>query len=104
MLETTTYRDRAVIRLSERFVPIKLNAEKEGLETARRYGITAYPTVLFLNGAGQVEGRIAGYLAPKEFAAEMLRIESAHRDLPALERQFRNNPRDADLAAKLAVI
>lgn len=36
------------------FVCIKLDAEKEGREAAKKYGVTAYPTLAYLNSKGEL--------------------------------------------------
>jgi thioredoxin-related protein len=53
-----------------------VNAEKEGRdgeEVARRYDVEGYPTVLFVDGSGNVVKRVDGYVD----VAEMVRILSA---------------------------
>ena len=39
---------------NKHFISLKLNAEKEGQAYARKYKVSAYPTLLFLNGDGEV--------------------------------------------------
>lgn len=36
------------------FICIKLDAEKEGLDAAKKYKVDAYPTLIFLNGEGEL--------------------------------------------------
>ena len=44
-------------------VPIKLDAEKgEGKTVARKYNVTGFPTILFINESGRVEATVGGYL------------------------------------------
>lgn len=83
---------------------MKLNAEKDGKKTAEKYKVQGYPTILFINAAGEVEGRIGGYMPPEGFAPEMERIAAAHREFPALQAKFKANPNDPEIAAKLAAI
>lgn len=54
-------------------VSVKVNAEKGGEEVARRYDVQGYPTILFLDGSGEVVKRVEGYVD----ASEMVRILSA---------------------------
>jgi tetratricopeptide (TPR) repeat protein len=93
-----------VIQLSGQVVPIKLNAEKEGEAVAKKYGVRGFPTILFINSAGQVEGQIGGYMPPEGFSQEMTKYVEAHRDLPKLEARIKSNPGDTEVAAKLASI
>lgn len=91
-----------MIRLiAGQFVPVKLNAEKEGRAAAKKYGVTGFPTILFVNAQGKEEGRIGGYLPPEPFAARLQEIARAHRELPALEARFKANRGDAATAARL---
>jgi tetratricopeptide (TPR) repeat protein len=93
-----------VIQLSGQVVPIKLNAEKEGEAVAKKYGVRGFPTILFINSAGQVEGQIGGYMPPEGFSQEMTKYVEAHRDLPKMEARIKSNPNDTEAAAKLASI
>ena len=38
---------------NKHFICLKLNAEKEGATAARKYQVSAYPTLIFLNGEGK---------------------------------------------------
>jgi uncharacterized protein YyaL (SSP411 family) len=65
MLERT-FTDAGVIALvTEKFIPVKLDAEKEE-ELSRRYNITGYPTTVIIDPRDREVGRVAGYLPPKE--------------------------------------
>ena len=61
-----------------RFVNLKMDMEKgEGLEVAKRYGITAYPTLLVINPDGTVAGKVVGALQMEKFLEEMEKIPTA---------------------------
>lgn len=102
VLDSDTYTDKKVIAVSRQLVPVKVNAEKEGVAQAKKYGITGYPTILFLNADGSVEGKIVGYQAGPAFAESMTKLITAHRELPLLEAAMAKNPNDSETAAKLA--
>lgn len=52
---------------NKNFVNIALDAEKgEGINIANRYEVTAYPTVLLLNGNGKLIAKKTGYLNTSE--------------------------------------
>jgi thiol:disulfide interchange protein len=71
-LEAETLRDSAVVEaLTQAYVLVRLDAEKEGEAEARRFGVSSYPTIVVLDGQGQEVGRIEGYLGPQEFLAEI---------------------------------
>jgi len=71
VLDRTTLADSRVRRALERFVLVKLNAEKEGNEAADRFEVRQYPTLVFLDAKGQEIGRIAGYLESEDFLKEV---------------------------------
>ena len=61
-----------------RFVNLKMDMEKgEGLEVAKRYGITAYPTLLVINPDGTVAGKVVGALQMEKFLEEIEKIPTA---------------------------
>ena len=61
-LDTTTLRDPAVVRLlSERFVVVKIEAEKFGT-LVQALGITGYPTLVYASPAGKILARHEGYV------------------------------------------
>lgn len=66
--------------------------------------MTGFPTILFLNGEGKVEGSIVGYKPADGFSQDVTKFVTAHRDLPSLEAKYKSNPNDAATAAKLASI
>ncbi len=68
-LDSDTYPNREVAKLSQRQVSLKLNAEREGRELARKHGVRSYPTILYFDAQGKEIGRIAGYLPAREFLA-----------------------------------
>lgn len=100
-LDKDTYPNAQVVQTAKQFVAVKVNAEKEGLAAAKKYNVSGFPTILFVNGSGEVEGRINGYMTPEPFRAELLKIQTAHVELPDLIARVGKNPRDAAAAAKL---
>src|SRR5262249_15564150 len=104
-LDRDTYTDSRVIRLAGQVVPLKVNAEKnDGPSIAKKYGVRGFPTILFINASGVVEGRIGGYMPPEGFSGQMQTLTKAHAEFPALEAKYRSSPHDASLAAKMAGI
>lgn len=67
-LDAVTWTDPAVGKLvGEKTVALRLDAEKEGRELARRYKIEAYPTLLLLKADGTEQDRIVGFSEPAKF-------------------------------------
>lgn len=65
-LDTVTFVDSAVIAMSSDIVFARINAEQDTI-TARKYGVSGYPTVVFANSDGAEIDRIAGFLPPPDF-------------------------------------
>jgi thioredoxin-related protein len=60
-LDATTFRDPRVARLlNERFIPVKIDANKEARLTAA-LAIESYPTLIIATSEGKVVGRHPGY-------------------------------------------
>ena len=76
-LEREVYPDPAVARQLSRVVYFRVDAEREGQALAQRYGVTGFPTLLFLTPSGAVAGSVLGYLPPAEFAARARAIIDA---------------------------
>lgn len=61
-LDETTFSDPQVQqKLADNYVLAKIDADKYP-ETATKYGIYGYPTLLFLNPDGHEKNRISGYV------------------------------------------
>lgn len=72
-LDADTYSSPKVSSLAEKFVCVKINAERD-TRSAAKYQVTGYPTILFLDGSGKVLQRIPGYQPPDQFAAAMKNV------------------------------
>ena len=66
MLDTLTYVDSIVISMSNDYLFVKIDAERDTI-LARDYGIAGYPTIVVTNSDGSEIDRIWGYLPPNEF-------------------------------------
>ncbi len=70
-LDADTFTDAGVGRLvGGAAVALKLDAEKEGLAVAKRYKVSAYPTLLLVKADGTEVDRIVGYRPPAPFTTE----------------------------------
>ena len=68
-LDAQTWSDPGVGELVDpKAIALKLDAEKEGRELARRFKISAYPTVLLLKPDGTELDRLVGFLEPAAFS------------------------------------
>lgn len=71
-MTANTFTDEAVAAFfNENFINLKLDAERgNGSEFARKYRVTAYPTLFFLRGDGSVIKKQMGALPPDVFIEE----------------------------------
>ncbi len=65
-VDSQTYPDANVIRASQNFVMLRVNAEQR-TDLAQRFGVKAYPTFVFLNPKGEVISQEVGGYGPGEF-------------------------------------
>lgn len=72
MMAKTVFTDPEVSALfNEKFVNVKMDMEKgEGKELKDRYRVSAYPTLNFINGDGEVVHTVVGGLQACEFIAQ----------------------------------
>ncbi|MDE2127959.1 MAG: thioredoxin family protein [Armatimonadetes bacterium] len=103
-LDKDTYPDPSVVKAASQFVPLKLNAEKDGKEQAQTYHVTGYPTIVFVDADGKMAGELVGYEPAAQFAKDITGIATAERQLPGMLKQMRDHPEDANTAARLAAI
>ena len=87
-LDSDTYSDPKVRAAAEKFVCVKIDAEKESA-LARKYGVAGFPTIIFLDRDGNLISRITGYLPPDQFLANIKKILST---LPAPSAQNNEKP------------
>lgn len=72
-LDREVFADARVASAARGLVAVRVNAEKEGEEVAERFEVHGYPTLLFVDGTGNVVKRVEGYVD----VDEMLKILSA---------------------------
>lgn len=100
-LEAEVYPDPKVIQFSGQLVAVKLNAEREGRALAQKYGVTGFPTVLYLDADGGEWGRMPGYLPAPQFLELGSEALKTYKEQPALEAKLKQNPSNATLALEL---
>lgn len=67
LLDRTTFKDERVTSwLMKNTIAVKIDAEKER-KLARRYKVSGYPTLLFLNSDGSVTKKLMGYMNAEQF-------------------------------------
>lgn len=71
LMEKNVFTDKNVANYyNQNFINAHFDMEKgEGKTLAAKYGIRSYPTLLFLNGEGEIVGKELGYIKTEEFLA-----------------------------------
>lgn len=77
-MEQGTYPDPGVVSELRDFIAIKVDTQKR-VDIESKYGVTYYPTVVFLNSKGKEVSRHIGYLGPEEMVEE---IKQSRNKLP----------------------
>lgn len=103
-LDADTYPAPEVVKASEAFVPIKLNAEKDadGIRLAKKFGINGYPTVLFIDSDENLVYKVVGYAPAKPFAESMAKAASIREDRAKYDAALKANPNDFAALAGMA--
>ncbi len=97
-LDSDTYPAPAVVQQSEKFIPIKLNAEKDpdGVRLAKKFGVNGYPTIVFIDSQEKLAFKVVGYEPAKDFAASMERAATIRQDLSKYKAELNSNPKSYD--------
>ncbi len=103
-LDRKTYKAPSVVSRSEAFVPVKLNAEKDGMPQVARYGITVFPTILFLKPNGDLVWKVEGYVPAEQFVKQMENAQQIGTQLPKYEALYRRSGSSPELAMKMVSI
>lgn len=103
MLDRTTFADAEVIKASADFIPVKLDGDKkETRPLMQKYGVTGYPTILFLTADGEEIDRIPGYVNAQQFLAKMESVKSGKGTASELQERLKANPNDEEALLGLA--
>ena len=70
VLDADTFTDASVIQESDKFISVKINAEKR-TDIAQQFGIRAYPTIVWLDNRARLLHKIEGAYPPADFIKEM---------------------------------
>src|SRR5579871_5569456 len=105
-LDSDTYPAKEVVDQSGKFVPVKLDAEKdaEGVRLAKKFKIDGYPTVLFIDADENLAYKIVGFEPAKDFAASMGKAATIREDKVTFEGALKANPNDVKSLLGLASI
>jgi len=102
-LDQTTYVDPVVVKMSEDFVPVKVNTEgtPREVEVARRYDVSSLPTIAFLSPAGRVILRLNGFQGPGQFPRALEVAKERAGKIIGWEDDIERDPRNAEALSSL---
>ena len=84
--------------MNKHFVNLKINAEKgEGVELAKKYNITAYPTFVVLDAKGNECGRCLGFRDADAFIGELDKMRDPELRSDRLVARYNSGERNAKL-------
>ena len=97
MMSKSTFTDSDVASLyNDKFVNLKMDMEKgDGPELLQRYGIAAYPTLLFLNGDGEVIHKALGFHDAAQFLTLGKTALAGEQTLGKWGERYEKGERDA---------
>jgi thiol-disulfide isomerase/thioredoxin len=85
---------------NKNFINAKIDMEKgEGIELAKKYGINAYPTMLYLSSDGTQLHRVCGSAPVQDFIKTGEAALSTDKQLATISKNFKNGKVNADLAS-----
>ena len=91
-----------MIKAAGQLVPLKVDAEKEGVELAKKYKVTGYPTILFMNADGEIFGTIGGYVPAPQFIESVQTVVDVYKAYPAAVEALKKNADDPSANVTMA--
>lgn len=93
-----------VVKDSKAFIPVMADGDHEGRTLARRYNVTGYPEVLFLDSNGVIIWRASGVLNAADTRKAMASALVALKAYPQYLAKLAKNPKDTSSMAQLVLI
>lgn len=102
MLSRTVFTNDTVADFyNKNFICVKMDMEKgEGPELAKKYNVAAYPTLLYVNGRGELVHNVTGYQAPAKLISEGSTALEGTETLSAYTQRYDNGERDESFIRK----
>lgn len=81
--------------MNKEFVNLKIDVEKgEGIELAKRFRVTVYPTFLVIDPNGSLVHKFVGASGPQTFIARVKESFDSEKAFAALEKRYEDGDRD----------
>ena len=95
-LDQTTYVDPVVVKLSEAFIPVKVDTEsgRKNQEIALRYNVATLPTITFITPGGRQILSLKGFQGPGQFPRTMETARDEAVRIMAWESTLDRDPRN----------
>ncbi len=91
--------------MNEHFIPIQIDAEKgEGIDIARRFQITGYPTYVILTADDEEVGRAMGSMLPGEFVDRMKLISNPDLTFDKVKARYEQGDRSLSVVKTYAAL
>ncbi|PHN01737.1 thioredoxin family protein [Flavilitoribacter nigricans] len=105
MMTKDVFPDKKLGKLyNKEFINVQLDMEsEEGRPLAKKYNIRAYPSLLYINGAGEVVHRIVGYQSSDQLIAMSEVAMDPQLNLVGLIERYEAGERDPDFLLKKAM-
>ena len=79
--------------MNKTFVPLKLDAEAEGQELAKKFGVRAYPTYVILNAEGEKVADFSGSMPGDKFVDKLQSVLDPERSPERIAQRYQNGER-----------
>lgn len=94
MMSTKVFPEPAVGEyMNKTFIPIKLDAEAEGQELAKKFGVRAYPTYVILNAKGEKVADFAGAMQGDKFIDKLQSQLDPERSPERIAQRYQSGER-----------
>lgn len=91
--------------INANFVPVKVNAEKdEGVDIAKQYKVTAYPTFVVVDSDEKEMGRVIGSNNAESFITKLEQIIDPSKSPDLIKKKYESGDRSAEVVKTYAAI
>jgi len=103
-MEAETFPSEQVQKEAGNYVWLKLNPEKDqdGARLRQQYGVSGYPTILFIDGSGARLDQVEGFMPPDTFLQALTGVSTRVSAVEALKAQVRQQPASVQARYTLA--